>query len=245
VIYYGGTTENRIAGATVRLSTGQSTTADSSGNYAFTLAPGDYTVTASASGYNSASLSRSVTAGATSWGSIELARVSLTISHPGTVTVGDSVAFSGKAQGLSRVEVKVDGWVITPEAGVGVVNGSYAFQYTFNSSGTNRKVEAQGYDPKGQVLITISATITVNPSPPGTLRGVIYHGGNTENRIAGATVRLNNGQSVSTDSNGNYAFTLAPGDYTVTASASGYLSASLSRTVVASATVWGSINLDK
>ncbi len=55
-----------ISGATVKLNTGQSTTTDTSGSYKFQgIAAGGYTVTASASGYTSASKSATVTAGKT------------------------------------------------------------------------------------------------------------------------------------------------------------------------------------
>lgn len=80
----------------------------------------------------------------------------------------------------------------------------------------------------------------------GTLSGAIYHGddiGDLSNRIEGATVTLNTGASTTSGSNGMYSFELEPGSYTVTASMSGFESASLSRTVNSSETTWGSIQL--
>lgn len=63
---------SRLAGATVKLSSGASTTTDATGLYTFTVAPGSYTATASAAGYQGASVTRTVVAGADSWGSIGL-----------------------------------------------------------------------------------------------------------------------------------------------------------------------------
>ena len=62
-----------IAGATVTLSTGETTTADGEGRYSFThVAAGDLTITASAAGYAEASVDRYVAAADTTWGSIAM-----------------------------------------------------------------------------------------------------------------------------------------------------------------------------
>lgn len=65
----------RIAGATVTLSTGESTTTNSNGYYTFDLEPGTYTVTAKATGYSTESVTRTVSSGETRWGSIMLSPV--------------------------------------------------------------------------------------------------------------------------------------------------------------------------
>lgn len=72
VVYRGTDMQNRIPGAKVKLSSGASTTASSTGHWSFTLKPGSYTVTASAAGYSSASRSATVSAGAEIWASIGL-----------------------------------------------------------------------------------------------------------------------------------------------------------------------------
>ncbi|MEW5742998.1 MAG: N-acetylmuramoyl-L-alanine amidase [Myxococcota bacterium] len=88
-------------------------------------------------------------------------------------------------------------------------------------------------------LVTGSA-----PTPTtGVLIGVIYTGGNSANRLPGATVTVN-GQSVTSDANGVYQFTLPPGSYTATATKSGYGSASTTKTVTSGAQVWGSMELN-
>jgi len=157
VIHHSGSTLNPVAGALVRLNTGAQTTTDSGGNYSFTLTPGTYTITASRTGFSTVDISRTVTSGATTWGSINL---------------------------------------------------------------------------------------TVIP-PDGILRGVIYHSGNTNNRVAGAVIRLNTGAQTTTDSTGNYSFSIAPGTYTVTVSATGFITQSISRAVTSGATIWGSVNLTR
>lgn len=77
----------------------------------------------------------------------------------------------------------------------------------------------------------------------GTFIGAIYEGGNTANRVAGATVTVN-GQSVTTGADGLYQFSLAAGSYTATVTKSGYGSNSVTRTVTASAQVWGSMEIN-
>lgn len=80
----------------------------------------------------------------------------------------------------------------------------------------------------------------------GRLLGFVYKNPTNDaaSRLAGATVKLDNGASTTTDSTGLYTFTVAPGSYTATASASGYASASATRAVAAGADTWGSIGLD-
>lgn len=80
----------------------------------------------------------------------------------------------------------------------------------------------------------------------GTLKGAIYFGSdntNLNNRIMGATVKLDNGLEVTSVNEGLYSFDLVPGQYTVTASKPGYKSATLTREVTAGNTIWGSIEL--
>jgi hypothetical protein len=82
----------------------------------------------------------------------------------------------------------------------------------------------------------------------GTLKGVIYYGNdNTDlsHRITGATVKLNTGQQITSGENGLYTFDLMPGEYTVTASKAGFSSASVTREVTSTTTIWGSIQLSQ
>lgn len=76
----------------------------------------------------------------------------------------------------------------------------------------------------------------------GLLTGVIYKGGNKDDRVPGAKVSLNTGTTVTADANGVYIFKdLAPGDYTATVTADGLGTKSVTRKVNAGETIWGSI----
>lgn len=87
----------------------------------------------------------------------------------------------------------------------------------------------------------------VNGSAPttgtGVLIGAIYTGGNSANRVAGATVTVGS-QSVATGTDGLFQFTLAPGSYTATVTKSGFGSNSVTRTVVAGSQTWGSMEIN-
>ncbi len=77
----------------------------------------------------------------------------------------------------------------------------------------------------------------------GVLKGVIYNASlGTNARIAGATVALGNGQFVTSDSDGSYEFALAPGTYSIAATAPGFQIASSSETV-SSGEIWESLGL--
>ena len=77
----------------------------------------------------------------------------------------------------------------------------------------------------------------------GKLTGLIHEGTNTAARLANATVQVTGGPRVVTDATGVYAFDLPPGSWTVTASKPGYVTQTVTRTVTAGATIWGSMGL--
>ncbi|MGC4123118.1 MAG: N-acetylmuramoyl-L-alanine amidase [Myxococcales bacterium] len=80
----------------------------------------------------------------------------------------------------------------------------------------------------------------------GRLLGFVYKNPTNDaaSRLSGVTVKLASGETVTTDASGLYTFSVAPGSYTATATATGYQSASVTRTVAAGADTWGSIGLD-
>jgi len=80
------------------------------------------------------------------------------------------------------------------------------------------------------------------PAATGVLMGALYTQQDTTRRVANVTVSIG-GRAVVTGADGLYQFTLPPGTYTVTATGQGWLPSSVERTVVAGATVWGSMNL--
>ena len=79
----------------------------------------------------------------------------------------------------------------------------------------------------------------------GVLTGAVYEGTNTSARLPGAVVKVTGGPTDIADATGLYQFNLPPGSYTVTATLSGYSPASVTRTVTAGQTIWGSISLTK
>ena len=81
------------------------------------------------------------------------------------------------------------------------------------------------------------------PTQKGFLKGVVYQNGDLANHVAGATVTVNTGASQVYDGTAVWSFELDPGEYTVTASKAGYTSNSVTRTVTANATAWGSVEI--
>jgi uncharacterized membrane protein len=235
VIYQNGSTSNVVAGATVTAA-GQTKTTGTDGMYSFVLPQGTYTVNVSKSGYTSNSISRTVTAGSTTWGSMEINVVSQKGKLSGVIYQGGSTA--NKVAGAT---VTVAGQTMTTGT-----DGLYEFSldpgtYTVNVSKT-------GYS-SNSVTRTVTSSTTVwgsmeiNPvASSGTLKGAIYQNGNTSDRVSGATVKVGT-QTVTTGSDGMYVFTLPPGTYTATASKAGYQNASVTRTVSSNTDVWGSMEL--
>lgn len=91
------------------------------------------------------------------------------------------------------------------------------------------------------------ATFGLTPSSTmvtGTYRGVVYSGSTPgADPVAGATVTLSNGQAAISTANGAFLFDVPPGEITATACKDGYVSGSVTRTVTANTTVWGSIRI--
>jgi N-acetylmuramoyl-L-alanine amidase len=159
VVYVNPDLNSHLAPATVTLNTGASVTYDGSAVWSIEVPAGTYTITAAAAGYKGASVTRTVAAGQTVYGSI-------------------------------------------------------------------------GLDPVATVATT------------GFLKGVVFANPNLSDVITGASVRVGTGASKVTTSTDEWSFELPPGTYTVTAEAPGYVSASITRTVTAGATVAASVGLD-
>jgi hypothetical protein len=73
----------RLSGVTVRITGGPSLVTDASGVYELQVPAGTWTITASKPGFVSQSVTRTVTSGATVWGSMALARVSMPVDGDG------------------------------------------------------------------------------------------------------------------------------------------------------------------
>lgn len=119
--------------------------------------------------------------------------------------------------------------------------GTYTVTVTaggFRAASTTKTV-AGGADNWGSVSLTRGGAT-------GSLIGVVYRGTDTTARIAGATVRLGTGQTATADASGVYRFSaVGEGAVTITASASGYLAKTITRTVAPSAENWGSVGLSQ
>ncbi len=124
------------------------------------------------------------------------------------------------------------------------------YQFTKIPAGTKTiTVSAPGY-----VTASLSRAVSgsetwgsvgLKAAPPaGTAKliGVVTKG--TSTRVSGATVRLSNGRSTTTNASGVYTFTgLSPGTYTITATKSGVGTGSTSRSVTNGTETWGSVKL--
>lgn len=237
VIYSGGSTNNRVPGATVTVA-GKSVVTGTTGEYSFTLPGGTYTVSVSKSGFTSNSVSRTVTAGATIWGSMEINAVSQKGKFTGAIYQG------------GNVNSRVAGAVVTVN-GVSVTTGTDGlYEFSLNPGTYTATVKKSGYSTNTvtrNVVAsgTIWGSMEINPvQSAGVVKGAIYQNGDTNNRVAGVTVKVNGTSTQAvTGTDGLYEFNLAPGTYTMTASKAGFQNATVTRTISSGATVWGSMEL--
>ncbi len=116
---------------------------------------------------------------------------------------------------------------------------------SFLKSADGQKKIARGI-AAGACAYLGSSCDTSAPPPPskGFLKGSVYKAPNLNDRLAGATVKLSSGQSAKADANGAWSFELAPGSYTVSASAPGFKSGSAKGTVTAGKDTWLSVGLE-
>lgn len=111
----------------------------------------------------------------------ENSSANLSLTHPSTTIVGQSVTFSGTASGgIDNVIISVDGYQI---GNVSVVNGNYNLNYTFNGTGTNRVVVANGFD-NGTSVAQKQSYITVNESSDPQTWGEIFAENVLNNSVA-------------------------------------------------------------
>lgn len=95
-------------------------------------------------------------------------------------------------------------------------------------------------------LVTMSSPPPPPPPNTGTLKGVVYIGTTSSNRISGANVTVTpGGTALTADGNGYFQAALAPGNYTITARANGYTPSSVTRMISAGADTWGSVGLTR
>ena len=204
-----------IANATVSYSGGSATaTTNSSGGYTLNVVPGTYSVTATAVGYLSATQPGvSVAAGATTALNFALTQ-SGTIS--GTVT-------NGAGTGIANATVSYSGGSTTATS-----NSSGGYTLSVAPGTYSVTAGASGYvsSTQANISVTMGSTATVNFSLAqsiGTISGTVTNA--TGAGIANATVSYSGGSTTATtNSSGAYTLSVAPGTYSVTAAASGYVS---------------------
>jgi hypothetical protein len=171
VIYTGGNTANRVAGATVTAG-GHSTTADSNGLYTFNLAPGTYTVSVTKAGYGSTSLSRVVTAGATIWGSMDIDPVAATGTLKGVVFAFNAASPSDMSTKLSGATVTVSpGGAHATTAADGAFSfslapGTYSVAVTKSGYANNTVSHAVASGQTATVNVGLSSTSGPDVQPP-------------------------------------------------------------------------------
>jgi hypothetical protein len=220
-----------VAGATVQVSPTLAATTDAAGRYSVTAKGGTYTVTVMAATFAT------------------LTAPGVTVTNGQTTTqnfVLTPLPTTGTLQGV----VTTAGGAVVPNAVVTLSNGSTA---TTNAAGAyamtvaggtySATVTAVGYHPASAngIVVTNGETTTRNftlvalppPVVPGTLTGTVSNATNG-GLVPGATVRLSNGASATTNAQGKYALTgLTPGTYSATVTASGYDPATASGIVIA------------
>ena len=235
------TTTNSISGASVQIFQGtallSSGLTDASGNFSFpNFAPGSYTITVTASNYQTTSISAQVVSDQTT-------AVAMTLQgNPGTlsgvvVDSSSSQPVSGVVidllQGLNLVattQTDASGQYLLPQLAPG--------SYTLRATAPNYQVSSQG------VIISAGGTPTENLSLnilPSTLTGVVIDA-ETSEVIAGAVVNLLQGNALITntltDVDGNFNLNgLAPGSYSIQVSSANYQTHLAGETVATNQTV--------
>jgi uncharacterized protein (TIGR03382 family) len=213
-------------------------TADASGNWLVMLAPGTYTATATAAGFQSAQVTRTVTSGATTWSSIGVTATSMPdrqapevmFTAPTANSMLDvaMVTVTGTASddrgALAEVRVALNGGA---EQRVPVMSGRFSFDLLLKP-GTNTLV-AKATDAAGN-----EGTATVTASFLAGVSGTVTRAGDGAVPIEGATLELReagSGTVVSTTTSAaDGAYTLAvglvPADYLLVTKAMGFRTAS-------------------
>jgi N-acetyl-anhydromuramyl-L-alanine amidase AmpD len=153
VIYKGGSTSNRVSGAEVKVGT-QKVTTGTDGLYVFALSPGSHTVTVSKAGHTSNSVTRSVVAGGTEWGSMEINSTAGMGTLAGRIYEWKAANPADKTKPVTTASVTCDGKT-TP------VNGMGEFTCLFAPGTVTASITAPGYQPN-QVTRVVTAGGTVN-----------------------------------------------------------------------------------
>ena len=224
-----------IVAATVWYS-GGTTTTDSGGNYTLTNVPvGTYTITASQSGYQTASTKNvSVSSGTTT-----TTNFTLTATATGTIS-GTITNAAGTA--IPNATVSYSGGSATA-----TTNASGAYTLSVAPGTYSVTATATGYlgVTDQNIGVTAGATTTLNftLTQSGTISGTVTSAAGAA--IANATISYSGGTTTATtNASGAYTLSVAPGTYSVTATATGYQSVTQTNvTVTVGATTTANFSL--
>lgn len=167
-IYQGGSTSNRVSGAVVTVA-GRTATTGADGMYQFPLGAGSYTVSVSKAGYSSAQATRTVTAGAQTWGSMEINPAAATGVLRGKIYAVNPANAADLSMAISGATVRVGGQTFTTAAdGMYVATlppGTYVVQASksgFTDASLSRAVTA-GATTWGSVGLSTAAMPDTQP----------------------------------------------------------------------------------
>ncbi len=223
-----------ISGATVSCA-GKTAVTGADGSYSLTgITAGQYTISASASGYQNSSQTVTVTGGQTK--TVNFALTPLAANHPPVLNpIGNKAVDEGKHLQFTVTASDSDNDTLTYSAtglpgGASFNTASHTFTWTpsYSQAGTYPGVTFNVSDGKATASEAITITVN-NVVVEGTVSGTVT---NTSGQpISGATVSDGTRQAA-TDAAGKYTLSSVPaGTYTLTATASGYQTGSQSVTV--------------
>ena len=196
-------------------------TTDADGAYSFEVLPGDYTVQVAAGQIDQdVTAAQSVTVGANGADVADVDFVSELPTISGTITWADDAA-----TGIAGIEVTLsNGQTVITDA-----DGNYTFTVLPGDYTVDVTAGQIAQDHSGARSVSIGADsnyasvedVNVVFQLPTISRNIYFDitgdllQSSDEPGIEGVTVTLSNGQTVTTDANGSYTFTVLPGDYTV------------------------------
>ena len=213
-VYLEGTT-TLISGANVAVEGGGNTDTNAAGYYNISLSEGDYSVTASKSGYTSDTKSITINEAETTLQNLYLGEIANPGWAVGYVYITDTIT------PIQGVTVSVSGGSSDTTDSNGYYNITLAADgYTLNATkvGYTSDSDTIGIMTGQETSTNFDLTET---SIEGTIEGYVYISG-TEIPINGATVEIQGGSSTTTDATGYYSMTGNAGSYSVTASKTDY-----------------------
>ena len=253
VVYVNGDSgdlSERVDGARVVVrETDASATVGADGAWSFELAPGTYTIEATADGFEAATRTCEVTGG-TSWCSFGMDRGSSDVRVSGVIFDSSSEDMSRRIANAS-VRIAQTSTMLTTDANgtwsTEVAPGAYRLEVSapdFVTATRDCVVE-----PGMPVWCSLGLMpVPISNEPDGRLIGVVYVDGSISTRIPGATVRVLETGATATagDRSALWLFDLPGGvEYTIEARGEGFLPRSRTCRVTSNSTGWCSIGLER